>query len=1240
MHLLKLGRKVLTIGTVFSTILWSIGVAALVPSMVLADTCPTLQSGALIKVSGRPAIYAVDSNGKVLYFPSGDEFKSWNSNNSYGGYSTITQSCYDALPVPTMAPLGVNFRPGSYVVKRPSSDQLYVVEPGNMLATITPAAAAALYGSNYKVMTVADVFFPNYGNTRGAAITDGTKAHPGMLISNAGKTYLVNADGSISEVTSAGFTANRFKSAFVHAVSSIAAYTVGSQVTDVVAATADRTQTGGVVSTVPGGTTTGGSASVALASDNPAATILASGTAFNPVLKVTLTAGSSAVSVTGLTVRKSGFAANTGITGIDVVDAQGIRHGNVASSISTDNDAVLLFSGSPVVVNANSSQTLTVRINLDGSAQSGTLQFSLVGSASVVTSGGSISGNFPITGNVFTLQNGSTAIASTTLDVISINPTGSQLNVDAQNEQDITKFQINERGNNENVKLAKLTLYNNGTAADTDVQDVQLVAQDGTVLATAQQSAKNVVFDLSASPYNIDKGTSKNFTVRAKIVNGAGRTVEFVVYNNYDAVLTGATTGVNVLPTTATGGTSNPPTGTNFPVGNAQVTVNNNVITAGFNAILIGSGTLSFNKDTTSPSTALTPGTNSVVLAKYFAKPTGENMELRKINLALTLSGGASVATDILTGSVTVRVNGASVFSGSPSSISLVSSAPTAVTLSTFPALTAGQNNTITVESNIPSGALNGRTIVVSLGINEVHRVVTNDIVTTNLGNLIAANSISVQAGALKVTNLATPVASSVVPGSSDVTCATIELNAGAVSSGEDVKVSKLVVTDNLTGGATSTDFGNLVMVDSSGNQLSTSASTATDNGTIAFNFTNPLLVSKTGASVLTLKCDVLTGTAGGHRFTVASSTAVATGATTGNNIVLTLGTGNGQVLSVAGVGTLLASAVTGAGASPSIDQNVAVGTTQVPVFAFKLTAQNEPVKVTSLKLTASGTIQTANDLVNLKLFSSTDNGATKTQFASAGQMNTNGGTASTSFTWTATDNLLPAAVQPGTPVTVYVTADIGTGGSAVLGDSFVFKIAAAGDVVGKGASSGNAASNTTVVAVSSVSTIAPFSVVAASDSPLGSLTQSIGAGTQIAKIKITNNGSAKVTIKSVKFTNTGSSAANADTYNLLMSDQGSTVAATAATGTVANAAGIISFPGTSITLDGGSSRYLAVSIGALNSSSTATWQLSVASLPDITYQVVGTDVGYAVNADGVLTTTSGSLFVEGKPVLGTLTKS
>lgn len=179
--------------------------------------CPTLSVGQMIKVEGKSSIYVVNNKGEFLYMPNGDVFKSWNSDEKYGGYyTTISQACFGELQkTPTSPPGGINFRPGSYVVKRPSSSQLYVVLPYNTLAKITPTAAKALYGATFRPRVIDGIFWANYVNS-GPDITI-AKPPNGMLVKHGGKIWYVNGT-SLHELPTEGFVANRFKAAFVRPV--------------------------------------------------------------------------------------------------------------------------------------------------------------------------------------------------------------------------------------------------------------------------------------------------------------------------------------------------------------------------------------------------------------------------------------------------------------------------------------------------------------------------------------------------------------------------------------------------------------------------------------------------------------------------------------------------------------------------------------------------------------------------------------------------------------------------------------------------------------------------------------------------------------------------------------------------------------------------------------------------------------------------------------------------------------
>jgi hypothetical protein len=370
--------------------------------------------------------------------------------------------------------------------------------------------------------------------------------------------YWVNYGGKLHEITTNGMMANHLAMKYVRTWSSavLNKFTMGDKVDSYMGMIGDVAQQGWDCNTDPmmgtwkqpdGSTTTpvtGGPLTVAAAASQPSG-YLASGTALNEVLKLVLTAGNQDVNVTAIKVKKEGFLTNNKISSIDVIDAGGVRHGNVVSSLGADDTATILMPTQPIMLRAGVPQTVTIRATLSSSATAGTLRFGLV-DASYVTANGTTGGTFPIWGNTFSLQDGSTTVGAVTFDVQTINATGATLNMDSTNEQEITKFRVAETSSREALQLRRLTLYNGGTAADSDFKDVQLVDQTGTVLATAQPMNKTVIFDLGATPYLIDKGQTRDFTVRAKIVNGPTRTIQLQVYNDYDVELRGVSSNANV----------------------------------------------------------------------------------------------------------------------------------------------------------------------------------------------------------------------------------------------------------------------------------------------------------------------------------------------------------------------------------------------------------------------------------------------------------------------------------------------------------------------------------------------------------------------------------------------------------------------------------------------------------------------------------------------------------------------
>lgn len=1007
-----------------------------------------------------------------------------------------------------------------------------------------------------------------------------------------------------------------------------------------------RTAMGGAAGTTTGGTTgpvvvvpSGTDLVVSLAADTPGAKTLGSGTAFNPSLKVNLTAGSKTVNVTGVTLQKTGFVANTNLNGVDIVDASGVRHGNVITSINADNTIGITFPTAPITVAAGQSTSFLVRFNLLTGNYNGTVGFSVAAATSITADTTSISGSFPITGSAMNIVNGGSSLASTTLDVLT--STGSStLNVDPNNWQEITRFRIKETSSNEGVYLWNLTLYNYGNAGAGDYGSVQLLDQSLNVLATANPVGQNVTFSL-ANPFFIDKGQTKDFTVKAKLLGGTTKTVQLVVYNNYDIDLRGSATGVSVIPGAGTNDTS-------FPIGN------------GFNIQTIGSGMATLSRTTDSPSNAITPGASSVVLAKYSFKPTGENMELRQVSFYIASS--TTAGSHALSGTVYVKVNGAIVYSTGASNVS--ATAASTFTLSTYAVATQGQDNFITIETSIPTTATAVDTYQVkAFDIIQVKRLVTNDLLDPSTAATDGI-ALAVKAAALSVITLAQPTANSVVVGTNAYNLARVQLNSQA--GGEDVNVTKIVVTDTMSGGTDYSGVTNLVMYNgdpsAGGTALNTTGSTAANAATVTFNFATPILVARANPVTLYITGNVASSTFTNitHTYNVASSTSAltATGKDTGNS--LTNGSditfaGNGQAQTVVTNGNLTVSLVSGAGASPSTAQTTQVGVSQGTWFAFKLSSQYETQKITSLKLTATSSGSTGlstSTLMNVKLYQdqATTPFAQASQFASCAA-----GTCTLTFPSTGTvDNLLSAAV-PVTGTTIYVKADIGGGGVADLGNSFKLSIASTSDITVKGSVSASTTGTVTGTPTASAFTfVVPQSVVVNAISPSAATQVGTSAGQTVGVFQVVNNGTAPILLSTstLSFTN-GGAATTTTSFKIYASvvgggqndtsgwNSGNGYAAT--TGTT-GASSTISFATTTITaaeqqIDGGSWRYFTIKTTTAVANND-TFQFSVSALGNVLFNSAESSLGYSGNpsTNSNLTETIMGLYTSGTPALQIVT--
>ncbi len=939
-NVLKIAKKALTLGVVSSTILWSSMVSVLVPSVAQAASCPVLNPGDMIKVTGKAAIYAVNNSNKVLYFPSGDEFKSWRP--TYGGYVSVSQDCFDSLQVPSTYPGAVNFHPGSYVVKRPSSDQLYVVEPGNTLAKVTPEAAKALYGTGYKVMTVADAFWPHYVN-RGADVTEG-KPHPGMLVMNGGKTWYVDTDMKLREVTATGMTANGFQSKFVHVVTDamIAGMSFGDKIDAEVKALTDKTQSGGVAA--PTTPVAGGSLSLALASDNPfSATVVSDNAstsngaqAMIPVLKVVFTAGNDGdVKVTSLKLKRGGVSADTDISNMYLYDGDML----VASNPSIANNMVTFSNSNGVfTVSKGSSKTILVKLDLKNSVSAGkTLSFGVNAASDVVPAASS--GSFPLVGNTFTT-------ASVTdlgkLALSNVSPT-----VAGTVDPGTTNFEVwrmQAQGSNQDMELRKLKITMVGSVNPGDLKNFGLFAGATQIGSTVAEMAsdKTVTFDFSSAPYVITKGQTKQLSVRADVVGGTNRTFYASIQNSGDVITFDKNYGVFVK----TNGTDS------FTI----------VQAGGSSSVnwTVNTGTLSQTLSSDSPTGNVASSSVNTILARFMWKANGEDIKVSSLNVSSTITGGP--ATPVLK-NVRLLVDGSQVGStissltangasnngwGTFGSSFIVKSGTSAkVEISadlTDTSIGAGQ--TITVGT--PAGSSNGQGTV---SLTNVSSVLKNGNTLTVKGGTVNVTK-NASFGDKSSTNPTGPVNAQAVKVASFV------VTAGA---GEDVELSQVVLKDN-SSNCIGTSLQNVLLKDASGKQLGATwtnpGTSSCGNNSNTFNITPAVTISNGAQYVVDVYADLKASLSATAIMKVDSVTA--TGKNTGTDASYSTAVAL-QNMFVSSSGALMVQT----DSDTSVATNQLMGQTDQVIGKFKISASStEAVNITQLVVSgifssgATGTVR------------------------------------------------------------------------------------------------------------------------------------------------------------------------------------------------------------------------------------------------------------------------------------------
>ncbi|KKS39855.1 MAG: hypothetical protein UV02_C0053G0005 [Candidatus Kuenenbacteria bacterium GW2011_GWA2_42_15] len=568
-------------------------------------TAKAVADGSVVKVAGSATVFYING-GKAYVFPNEKTYKTW-----YPDFSNVVTISSTELGTYTISG-NVTYRPGTKMVKITDVATVYAVEPGGVLRSIVSEAnAKALYGDNWnkKIEDVPTGFFVNY--TVGSALTEG-KYPTGTVITQTGSSTVYYIDGTTKRPVATGtaFEVNAFNWSNVLTASSLAGYTDGTSIT------AKEEALTNVAGSASSGPAAGGTVTVALASSTPAATTIISdtiqtGQALVPMVIVNFTAPSDgAVTVTSLKFKRTGISADADVLDLYLYDGLNrlYQGGSLSSNYATFNAPSGIFT-----VAAGTTKSIALKVDLNQNTSAGkTMGFELT---EVKTSNSAaVNGTLPVGGNLMTT-------ASVT-DMGYANTTHGNVPTSAQTvnpgEKEFEAYKLGIQANDQDLQLEYLKLTLLGSVNVDDIQNIKLTVSGTTLASGTIDANRELIFDLTASPYVIAKGQNKILSVRGDVVKGSTRNFRFSVEYSSDLVIKDKNYGVYIIP---------------IDVGTADSTWAALKSSSSTYVYTINEGSLAISLDTSSPTENVASGATNVKLGTWKFEATGEDVKVKTLEV-------------------------------------------------------------------------------------------------------------------------------------------------------------------------------------------------------------------------------------------------------------------------------------------------------------------------------------------------------------------------------------------------------------------------------------------------------------------------------------------------------------------------------------------------------------------------------------------------------------------------------
>lgn len=902
----------------------------------------------------------------------------------------------------------------------------------------------------------------------------------------------------------------------------------------------------------PNPTPTGGAVSISLTGDTPAATTIAKAANAN-FTKFSIRGGSTGTGISTIFVTRTGLSTNSMVENIKILDENMVQVSSTGS-LNANNKAQLTFSPA-LVIPANTTKTFYIRAGITSSTGSGNTVALGIESAADIVSTGTVSGSFPVRGNLMTTLD---LTIGTLILADDGTVTDSQPNV-GDKDVVINKFSL-AAGSVETVTIKQIAVERQGSASATDSANIELFdVSAGTSVGTVATWDANGLAVFNNLNILLDKGQTKRFEVRVDVLGGSGLTINGDLTDGSDARVQaiGNTYGFFLTPTsTMTNGQ-----------GAASQTVQ--------------AGTLTITKSVSTPAAGNISAGSDRHLATFDFQVLGEPMKITSLLLEATFASGTPMVYSQVTNVKLIDAATGTLLAG-PKDLTASANA----TFTDVIILPVGTTK-VKVTANLATSVANGDTILLDIGTPAASIVArgmqSNDTITPSPASDVSANTLTVQAATLTATTNTTPAARSIVVGQQDFIFATATLS--AANSGEDILVSAMTIEDtvneNAGGNSGAEDIDNveiwadLTAANSARGDVyetkvgDTKQFTGTGDGDalLSFNLTPTITVPKNGSVNIAIVADLSSSADVSDTHTISidqdSGDVTASGKDTGGSVTLTP-SGAGQAMTVATGGTLTVSVDSSTPVAGLMLDSVSEHTATI----FRLAANNtENLDVDSIKITDDGSDTVA---ASYKFYA----GATL-----LGTAPVDGNGDAELFL---TDGQLVIPANDYKLVTVKaVPKDIGNGPSN--GDTVKVTIAAAGDVDTTGLASGSAVDSTqTSVDGNSMIAFEAYPVVSFNNTGVETV---LGANANYVagKIVIENPGNKDITFDSddalkINFEITGT--LTTPTGAVVLKDANGTTLDTvdmaAATGSTS---ATITFAGSTLTVPAGQSKTLTITV-------------------------------------------------------------